>query len=61
MPDRTADAAHEPDRMPSTEEEETAEAAAEELRESGEERTVAEHYEDMARRGVDQQGEGRIE
>jgi len=61
MPDRTADAAHQADRPPSEEEEQAAEAAEAELQESGEDRAVAKHYEEMARRGVEQQGEGRIE
>ncbi|HLW46026.1 MAG TPA: hypothetical protein VKR78_07395 [Acidimicrobiales bacterium] len=61
MPDWTADAAHEPDRAPTDDEEEAADRAAEELRDSGEEASVARHYEEMARRGVEQKGEGSIE
>lgn len=61
MAERTAQAAHEPDRMPTDEEERAAESAAAELQESGEETEVAEHFEEMARRGVEQQGEGRID
>lgn len=57
----TAEAAHESDGLPSEDEEEAANRSAEELRESGEEASVAEHYEDMARWGVEQKGEGRIE
>lgn len=47
--------------MPTPEEETAAERSAEELGESGDEQSVAEHYEEMARRGVEQKGEGRIE
>ena len=61
MATRTAEATHEPDRMPSDEEEAAAESAAAHLEESGKEHDVAEHYEDMARRGVEQKGEGRID
>lgn len=61
MPHPTADAAHRPDRMPSEEEEEAADESADDLHESGEDRSVAEHYEEMARRGAEQRGEGRIE
>jgi len=61
MADRTAEAPHEADRMPSEDEEEAAEASESQLHESGEDREVAKHYEEMARRGVEQQGEGRIE
>jgi hypothetical protein len=61
MPGPTRDAGHEADRMPTGDEEEAAEKSADELRESGEEAEVAKHYEEMARRGVDQEGEGRIE
>lgn len=61
MPERTEDAGHEPDRMPTDDEEQAAEKSARELRESGEEESVAEHYEEMARRGAEEKGEGRIE
>lgn len=61
MATRTAEAAHEPDRMPSDDEESAAEEATERLEESGKEREVARHYEEMARRGVEQKGEGRID
>lgn len=57
----TADATHEPDRMPTGDEEAAAESSTERLEESGKEREVAENYEEMARRGVEQKGEGRIE
>ncbi|MGH8979498.1 MAG: hypothetical protein ACRDWE_00550 [Acidimicrobiales bacterium] len=57
----TADAPHEPDRMPSGDEEAAAEASTERLRESGKEREVAAHYEEMAGRGAEEKGEGRIE
>lgn len=57
----TAGAKHEPDRMPSEEEEAAAEASTDELQRSGEEHRVAEHYEEMARLGVEQKGEGRID
>lgn len=61
MSETTAGLPHEADRMPTDDEERAAEKSAEELRESGKEESVAEHYEDMAQRGVDQKGEGRIE
>ncbi|HVC14865.1 MAG TPA: hypothetical protein VND62_08410 [Acidimicrobiales bacterium] len=61
MPDPTADAGHDADRMPTDDEERAAERAADQLEESGEEASVAEHYEEMARRGTEQKGEGRIE
>jgi hypothetical protein len=61
MTTSTADAPHEPDRMPSSEEEAAAEKSEKRLDESGKERAVAASYEEMARRGVDQKGEGRIE
>ncbi|MGH8989554.1 MAG: hypothetical protein ACRDXC_13335 [Acidimicrobiales bacterium] len=61
MAGQTAHATHEPDRMPTEDEEVAAERSTEELRTSGEEASVAEHYRDMVRRGVEQEGEGRIE
>lgn len=61
MTTRTAQATHEPDRMPSEDEEQAAERAGHELEESGEARDVAAHFEDMAKRGVEQKGEGRID
>lgn len=61
MTGHTVDAGHEPDRMPSADEEAAAERSEERLSESGEEHEVAEKFEEMARRGVDQKGEGRIE
>lgn len=57
----TADATHGSDRIPTEDEEKAAERAADELEESGEEASVAAHYEEMARRGAEQRGEGRIE
>ena len=48
-----AGAAHDPDRSPTADE-----AAAAGDRDADPE--VAEHYEEMAERGADQQGEGRI-
>jgi len=47
--------------MPTEDEDQAAERSAKELADSGEEASVAEHYEEMARRGADQKGEGRIE
>jgi hypothetical protein len=61
MPTRTADAAHEPDRMPTEEEDAAADASTDELERSGEEGSVARHYREMTRLGVEQKGEGRIE
>lgn len=61
MTTSTVHAAHEPDRMPTSEEETAAERSAERLGDSGEARDVAAHYEEMARRGAEQKGEGRIE
>ena len=61
MSEPTGEAAHEPDRMSSGDEEEAAEASAEQLQRSGEEESVARHYQEMARLGVEQRGEGRIE
>lgn len=61
MTTSTAGAPHEADRMPSPDEEAAAEASEKRLAESGEEREVAANYEEMARRGVEQRGEGRIE
>lgn len=61
MPASTADAPHTPDRMPTESEEQAAEESEARMQESGEEEDVAEHFEEMARKGVDQQGEGRIE
>ncbi len=61
MPGPTDDQAHDADRMPTEDEEEAAEKSAKKLRESGDAESVAEHYEDMARRGVEQKGEGRID
>lgn len=57
----TKDAAHEPDRMPTDDEEAAAEASTEELEKSGKERDVAAHYEEMAHLGVEEKGEGRID
>jgi hypothetical protein len=50
---RDAEKAHEPDRMPTDEEERLAE-------EHDVDPEAAEHYEEMAERGADQQGEGRV-
>lgn len=61
MATRTAGAQHKADRMPSEEEEAAAERAENELQESGEDREVAAHYEEMARRGAEQEGEGKID
>lgn len=61
MPASTADAPHTPDRMPTESEEQAAEESEARMQESGEEAGVAEHFEEMARKGVDQKGEGRIE
>lgn len=61
MTSPTAETGHEPDRMPTSEEEAAAERSEKRLEETGKEREVAEHFEDMARRGLDQKGEGRIE
>ena len=61
MPASTADAPHTPDRMPTESEEQAAEESETRLQESGEEAEVAKHYEEMARKGAEQQGEGRIE
>ncbi len=61
MPGSTAEAAHEADRTPTDDEAKAAERSADELRESGEEESVAEHYKEMARRGVEQKGEGKID
>ncbi len=58
---RTKDASHDADRMPTEDGEEAADRSAEELRDSGEESSVAQHHQDMARRGVEQKGEGRID
>lgn len=60
MSTRTQEAAHEPDRAPTSDEELAAERSEEELEESGKDRVVAEHYEEMARRGAEDPGEGRI-
>jgi hypothetical protein len=49
-----AQARHEPDKMPSPEEEEAAERAGTPSED------VAEHYEEMAERGAKQEGEGRL-
>jgi len=57
----TGGAAHRADRMPTDEEEQAAERSAAELEESGGDAEVAAHYEDMARRGVEHKGEGRID
>lgn len=51
-----AKAEHRPDRPPSNDEEEAAERAAEHA-----DPEVAEHYGEMAERGVNQKGEGRID
>lgn len=61
MPSSTADAPHASDRMPTETEEQAAEESEARLQESGEEAEVAKHYEEMARKGLDQKGEGRIE
>lgn len=61
MPASTAGAPHTPDRMPTETEEQAAEKSEAALEESGEEASVAAHYEEMAKKGVEQKGEGRIE
>lgn len=61
MPANTADAPHTPDRMPTEAEERAAEESEAELEQSGEAADVARHYEDMAKKGVEQKGEGRID
>lgn len=47
--------------MPSEDEEQAADRSTQQLRDSGDEEAVAEHFEEMAKRGVEQKGEGRIE
>jgi len=61
MSTSTADAPHESDQMPSSEDEAAAEKSEKRLDESGKEREVAANYGEMARRSVEQKGEGRIE
>jgi len=53
-----ADATHMPDRAPTPEEEEAAEAARREL--GGHLEDVGEHVEEMTGRGAGQKGEGRV-
>lgn len=53
-------AGHQADRMPTAEEEELADESAGDPGISGDQRAVADHYREMAERGVDQRGEGRI-
>lgn len=52
---------HQPDRLPTEDEEALAEQSADELERSGKSKSVADHEADMARRGVEERGEGRIE
>lgn len=61
MPASTADAPHTPDRMPTESEEQAAEESEARLEASGEEAEAAAHIEEMARKGAEQKGEGRIE
>lgn len=54
-------AAHQADRMPTDDEATTADRTAEELRESGEAATAAEHHREMDERGAHVRGEGQID
>ncbi len=56
-----AAAVHDADRPPTDEESERVDAATEELRDQGTDRRVAEHHQEMDRRGANQRGEGRID
>jgi hypothetical protein len=55
-----ASVAHGPDRTPTTDEEAAADRAREDPEIAGDPKDVAAHYEEMAERGVEQKGEGRI-
>jgi hypothetical protein len=55
-----AAAVHDADRSPTDEQSERADGASEELREQGTDRRVAEHHQEMDRRGANQRGEGKI-
>jgi hypothetical protein len=54
---RDARVKHLPDRMPTTDEERSADAAALDPKVSGDPAVVATHYQDMASRGTHQEGE----
>jgi hypothetical protein len=56
-----AGASHEADRMPTPDEADLADEAAQDPNISGDHQDVAKHYKDMTDRGVAQEGEGRIE
>lgn len=56
MPDATAQTPHARDRVPGEADAEHEDADVRRAR-----RRVAEHYQEMARRGVEQRGAGRIE
>lgn len=56
-----ARAAHVADRAPSAEEERDAERARKDPSLSGDQKEVAERYREMAERGVEEKGEGRID
>ena len=58
---RTAQAAHKADDTNGDEDEAGAEAIAKELRESGEEASVAKHHKEMDRIGAEIKGEGEID
>jgi hypothetical protein len=58
---REAVKSHEPDRPPTDEEEEEAEQALADSESSGDRAEVRRNYQDMAERGVQQKGEGKIE
>ena len=57
---RDARAPHAPDRMPTLDEERSADEAVQDPGLSGDPEIVAAHYRDMTRRGENQKGEGRI-
>ena len=58
---REARKAHEPDRPPTDEEEEEAEQALGDSELSGDQGEVRKNYQEMAERGVQQKGEGKIQ
>jgi hypothetical protein len=59
--DAAAAAVSDADRPPTEEERERDDAATAELRKQGTARTVAEHHQEMDRRGAEQRGEGKID